>query len=123
MGRTLGAGLINGLMVLVLVPRWGIRGAAWALFAAGIISGVLVFLVTINRLGISRPQVARALSWRAGALALVGGTLLHFFTGSDAGLFQILTSAVLLVCFYGVGIFWLVFSEEERQRLLTALPF
>ena len=119
----LGAGLINGLMVLVLVPRWGIRGAAWALFAAGIISGVLVFLVTINRLGISRPQVARAFSWRAGALALVAGTLLHFFTGSEAGLFQILTSAVLLVCFYGVGIFWLVFSEEERQRLLAALPF
>ncbi len=120
---SLGSGLLNALMALVLVPRWGIQGAAWALFSAGIISGVLISLVTVNRLGISRPQFVRAFSWRAGAIALVAGTLLHFLTQSDAGLFQILTSAVLLVCFYGGGIFGLVLSEEERQRVLAALPF
>jgi len=116
---SLGSGLINVLLALVLIPRWGIRGAAWALLAGGVIAGVLVFLVTIGRLGISRPRFARAFSWRAGAVALVAGTLLHFFQHSDAGLFQILTSAVLLVCFYGVGIFWFVLSKEERQRVLA----
>jgi len=119
----LGAGLINALMSFLLVPRWGLQGVAWALFGAGMISGSVIFLVTINRLGISLPEVTRAFAWRASAIALVLGILLHFFPHSEAGLFQILTSAVLLVCFYGVGVFWLVFSKEERQRVLAALPF
>lgn len=109
--------VLNMALNLVLIPRWGYTGAAWAALASYAAVAAAAFVVS-NRLYPVGVEWARLAKVAASAVAaLVVGVSLA--TSSSA-----FTIGARLSLFIGLGVFWYlsVLSDRERSRLrqLTA---
>ena len=116
------ASLVITIAYLVLIPMYGIYGAAWAT-----VVGFLVRFIWVNHN--ANKFYDMQLPWLRIALLLAIGTILFLLslTASDSILISIPVKIILMAAFVGIIFYLPIMTEKDKQRvkskILDRLPF
>ncbi|MEW6201273.1 MAG: flippase [bacterium] len=112
------AGIINVAACLLLVPRYGIVGAAWASVISITISGAGFFIYMQREMRIGFREILGEKFISLIVLAAVVGVVLRLFRGEITDVASLLAAIFVTgVCFIGLVLLFRVIDRDERRLI------
>jgi O-antigen/teichoic acid export membrane protein len=112
------AGIMDLILCLLLIPHYGIIGAAWASIISIVISGIgfFIYMKRFMCLGIGEIMEEKFVS--IFTIAAVFGIVLRMFRGHITDVFSLLAAVLIVgVCFIGSILVLNVITRDERRLI------
>jgi O-antigen/teichoic acid export membrane protein len=117
------ASVVNLVSNFLLIPRYGINGAAFAALLPQVIVVPFFLYKVTHGLNISSWRLISQALWKPFACAMAQFSLLLVFRGYISSVINLVILTIVSLCFFGVLSLFGAITQEERSALFrTALP-